>query len=386
MAGTAQKMAAPATDQIKTALALFTAAGHQLADPPILQKADVFLDLTGEDIRRRLYLTNGANGVDLCLRPDFTIPVCLAHLEAHGASKPAAYCYNGPVFRQRGEGLGEIPQIGAESFGDPDTNGADAAMLALSVEAIQGFNLSRPEIRIGDEGLFVAVLSALGLPNVWQRRLRDLFGEGKKLDAALDRMAGTSETRDEADSRSGFLAALHGSDPEAAQAIVEDLLSIAGIATVSGRSASEIAERFLEQAALTSGTADLASAAGILKQFLALSAPCDRAGDLLRAFANTHGLDLTASIATFETRLAAFGDKSLAPADMTFEAGFGRRLDYYTGFIFEIYGPAGRDGGPLVGGGRYDRLLNLLGAGEDIPAIGFSIWLDRVAAAQEMGA
>ncbi|GGB52771.1 ATP phosphoribosyltransferase regulatory subunit [Roseibium aquae] len=384
MAGSAQTMKAPEAGQIDAALALFRKAGHTLADPPILQPADLFLDLTGEDIRRRLYLTSGANGVDLCLRPDFTIPVCRAHLDAFGASKPAAYCYHGPVFRQRAEGLGEIPQIGAESFGDPHINAADAAMLALSVKAIHGFNIAEPQIRIGDEGLFVAVLSALGLPNVWQRRLRDLFGEGAKLDAALDRMAGTAGDQMDADNRSGLLAALHGSDPDAAQTIVEDLLSIAGISTVSGRSASEIAQRFLEQAALTSGTADLASAARILKDYLALQAPCDRAGDLLTAFANSHGMDLSAAIDTFEARVAAFAGKSLEPSDMTFHAGFGRRLDYYTGFIFEIYGPAGNQGGPLVGGGRYDRLLNLLGAGEDIPAIGFSIWLDRVAAAQEM--
>ena len=33
---------------------------------------------------------------------------------------------------------------------------------------------------------------------------------------------------------------------------------------------------------------------------------------------------------------------------------------------------------PLAGGGRYDRLLTLLGAGKPIPGVGFSVWLDRV--------
>ena len=48
----------------------------------------------------------------------------------------------------------------------------------------------------------------------------------------------------------GVLAALAGSDPKAAHHLVTDLLSIAGIAAVGGRSVAEIAERFLEQAAL----------------------------------------------------------------------------------------------------------------------------------------
>ena len=51
----------------------------------------------------------------------------------------------------------------------------------------------------------------------------------------------------------GLLAALARSDLEAAHALVTDLLSIAGITTVGGRSVDEIADRFVEQAALGTG-------------------------------------------------------------------------------------------------------------------------------------
>ncbi|RYG63900.1 ATP phosphoribosyltransferase regulatory subunit, partial [bacterium] len=37
----------------------------------------------------------------------------------------------------------------------------------------------------------------------------------------------------------------------------------------------------------------------------------------------------------------------------------------------------------LAGGGRYDRLLTFLGAKAPIPAVGFSIWLDRIRTARE---
>ncbi|RVN77384.1 ATP phosphoribosyltransferase regulatory subunit, partial [Sinorhizobium meliloti] len=61
---------------------------------------------------------------------------------------------------------------------------------------------------------------------------------------------------------------------------------------------------------------------------------------------------------------------------MRYRAAFGRPLDYYTGLVFEI----GVEGTPavLAGGGRFDRLLTLLGAREHIPAVGFSLWLDRI--------
>ncbi len=65
-------------------------------------------------------------------------------------------------------------------------------------------------------------------------------------------------------------------------------------------------------------------------------------------------------------------------APMTFSAEFGRRLDYYTGFVFEIHDSKRPGAGQIIGGGRYDRLLDLLGADGSVPAVGFSIWLDRI--------
>lgn len=55
-----------------------------------------------------------------------------------------------------------------------------------------------------------------------------------------------------------------------------------------------------------------------------------------------------------------------------------RGLDYYTKTVFEIW-PDDAEGRQisLAGGGRYDKLIKLLG-GQDIPAVGFAIGLDRI--------
>ncbi|POF34647.1 ATP phosphoribosyltransferase regulatory subunit [Roseibium marinum] len=366
--------------KIDAVLELFKAEGHTPVSPPILQPADVFLDLTGEDIRRRLFLTSGTDGAELCLRPDFTIPVCRHHLARAAAKLPAAYCYNGPVFRQRPDGLGEIPQLGAESLGRTDTAQADADLLALSVRALETFGLDDCSIRIGDETLFAAILEGLDLPAVWRRRLRDLFGETDRLADAIGRMAGGSASDDDSrDVRLGFLSALEGADPEAAHAVVEDLLSIAGISAVGGRTPGEIADRFLEQAALASGARGHDKAAETLNAYLALKSDGAAAPGVLREFSKEYGLGLDTPLAAFEQRLAALDAGGIDPARLGFAAEFGRRLDYYSGFVFEIHAASGTVEGPLVGGGRYDKLVTLLGAENDVPAIGFSMWLDRIA-------
>jgi ATP phosphoribosyltransferase regulatory subunit len=61
-----------------------------------------------------------------------------------------------------------------------------------------------------------------------------------------------------------------------------------------------------------------------------------------------------------------------------FSTAFGRGLDYYTGFEFELHAP-GNGVEPLVAGGRYDGLLKRLGAATAIPAVGFSVWVEALA-------
>ena len=90
---------------------------------PVIQPADPFLDMAGEDLRRRIFLTESETGEALCLRPEFTIPVCLDHIASQSGT-PRRYAYLGEVFRQRREGGNEFFQAGIEDLGDADTRRA----------------------------------------------------------------------------------------------------------------------------------------------------------------------------------------------------------------------------------------------------------------------
>jgi len=52
-----------------------------------------------------------------------------------------------------------------------------------------------------------------------------------------------------------------------------------------------------------------------------------------------------------------------------------RGMGYYTGMVFEI--ADSRFSGSIAGGGRYDKMVGKL-AGEDVPAVGFSIGFERI--------
>src|ERR1700681_1801094 len=109
-------------------LASFERAGYTRLAPAILQPAEPFLDLSGEDIRKRMYLTTAPGGGEFCLRPDLTIPVSRDYLASPLAGKLAAYCYLGPVFRHRSDSAAEFLQAGIESFGRPDQEAGAAEM------------------------------------------------------------------------------------------------------------------------------------------------------------------------------------------------------------------------------------------------------------------
>ena len=229
-------------------VASYERAGYTRVTPAILQPAEPFLDLSGEDIRKRMYLTTAPGGAEFCLRPDLTIPVSRDYLASAQAGKPAGFCYLGPVFRHRSDAPAEFLQAGVESFGRPDKAAADAEMLSLGLEATAGYGLAATDIRAGDVALFAALIAGLELPPAWKRRLIKDFNRKTNLAQDLDRLVlGGNNARPE---YQGVLAALAGSDPKGAHALVTDLLSIAGINAVGGRSVAEIADRFLEQSAL----------------------------------------------------------------------------------------------------------------------------------------
>ena len=373
-----QTSAATATRSAARAEALllsFAQAGYVHARPAILQPAEPFLDLSGEDIRKSLYLTTDASGEELCLRPDLTIPVAREYLRSPQAGQPVGFCYLGPVFRYRGSQTSEFTQAGVESFGRQDRAAADAEMLALGLETTAAYRISNVDVRTGDVALFAALIEALDLYPVWKRRLIKDFNRKVSLAKDLERLTlETGKTRNEYE---GVLAALAGSDRKAALALVTDLMSIAGTSNVGGRTVSEIADRFLEQSTLKGGALPR-DALQLIERFLAITGEPDDAAAKVRTLASDAKLDLNAAIDQFESRTGFMAARGIDTKAIRFSTSFGRGLDYYTGFEFELH-RKGNGTEPLVGGGRYDGLLSRLGARNPIPAVGFSIWTETLA-------
>lgn len=343
----------------------FADQGLVQATAPMLQPADAYLDTVGEDLRRRIYLTSDNHGQQLCLRPEFTIPVCFDHIS--GNLKGGRYCYNGKVFRQR-EGLSnEFLQAGVELMGE---GFGDLDCLKLAVKSLNQCGIGEQRIVLGDKAVFVAFLRLLDMPIAWQKRLVRAFGDIDKLEADLAYITENGMGSVQGDDR--LQAMIERGDLAALTDYVENLMTGANLSILGGRTARDIAVRKIEKHKLASAKFS-DQQHGALSAFLSLEVPAANASDAMQRLLTEFGLSIDKPLSDCLARLEALSSVS---DHVTWKAAFGRRLDYYNGIVFEIFSK--NCNLPLCGGGRYDQLLQMLGHSKTEPAVGFSIWVDRI--------
>ncbi len=149
------------TQAIDALLALFAREGYARVEPAVLQPADVFVDLSGEDIRRRMFVTQDAAGAELCLRPEYTIPGLPAAPRRARRPEPGAYSYGGPVFRLRTGETRRVPAGGDRVDRPRRRHGRGRGDVGLALEGLEGLGASDAPVRLGDMGLLDALIDAL---------------------------------------------------------------------------------------------------------------------------------------------------------------------------------------------------------------------------------
>lgn len=334
--------------------AAIAATGAVPVEADLLLPAETLLDLYGEDIRARAYVTHDPVRGEMMLRPDFTVPVVQAHM-AHGA-EPARYCYMGEVFRQQyhaGPRQSEYVQVGYEVFDGSDPLAADAEVFALFSKILQPLGL---RAATGDTGILRAAVMGLGTTERRKAALMRHLWRPRRFRALLDRFGGRTAI---SEARHSLLQMLdRGQDPWA------------GVAQTGLRSQQEVRERIAalqEDAATPPISADEVQ---LVEAVLAVADKCPAALDTLAAMAGQMTALLPA-VDRLKARLNALEAKGIDVQALDFEVSYGRTtMEYYDGFVFGFYADAAADLPAVASGGRYDALTAVLGQGRSIPAVG----------------
>lgn len=333
--------------------AAFQKAGALPVEADILLPAETLLDLYGEDIRARAYVTTDPLQGEMMLRPDFTVPVVQAHM-AHGAD-PARYCYLGEVFRKQDHQnrASEYLQVGFEIFDRAAPESADAEVFALIRDTLDGVETRAVT---GDIGILMAAVRGLDTTERRKAALLRHIWRPQRFRALLDRFSGRAPMPK---ARAQLLDRLATGSPEALIAAAGPVIGLREVDEIAAR-----AEALLDDAkAAPIGALE----AAMLYDLLQLEAPAAAALTHLQGI--TRALPAIApAVDRFALRLDALATRGVEVTTLPFEASHGRTaMEYYDGFVFSFLGP---DALPIASGGRYDALTAVLGQGRSIPAVG----------------
>lgn len=331
--------------------ARFLALGAVPVETDILQPADTLLDVYGEDIRARAYVTADPLRGEMMLRPDFTVPVVQMHMDS--GADPARYTYAGEVFRRQESDAArpiEYLQVGYEVFDGQSPAAADAEVFAAIGSALDGLPV---RAATGDIGILTAAVGGLRTTPARRAALMRHLWRPRRFRALMDRYGSKAAVSAQR------AALLDAADP------------FAGVGPDIGlRSRSEIAARLdalREDAATPPIPSDQRA---LIDAILALRETAPIVLSELRDIA----MDLPAiagAVARLSERLDALSARGIDVDALPFEGSYGRTtLEYYDGFVFGFSAIDRPDLPPIATGGRYDALTRVLGRGRVVPAVG----------------
>ncbi|WP_430503620.1 histidine--tRNA ligase [Haloparvum sp. PAK95] len=273
---------------------------------PALERTQMYVDKSGEEIVEELYAFEDKGGRDVTLTPELTPTVARMVVDkGQELSKPIKWVSTRPFWRyeqvQQGR-FREFYQTNVDIFGSEEPE-ADAEILAFAADALTSLGLT------GDDFEF-------------RVSHRDILG--------------------------GLLRAL-AEDPEAVD-------TQNAIRAVDKRAKVDEGEYF-------GLLADAGLDRDVAREFDDLIASGD-----LDAVADAGGEDVEDAVANLRNVLDAaedFGAREFCDVSLTTARG----LDYYTGVVFECFDSTGDVSRSVFGGGRYDDLIESFG-GQPTPAVG----------------
>jgi histidyl-tRNA synthetase len=305
--------------------------GFEPLETPAVENIETLLGKYGEEGDRLIFkiLKRGAGAergeADLALRYDLTVPLARVVAEYRGMLPRFFKRYQiQPVWRadrpQRGR-YREFYQCDVDAIGSRSPV-VEAELCAAAAEALTRLGFASFTVRLNHRQVLAGVLEASGVPG-------DLQGAALVALDKLDKI-GRDAVSGELDDRGV---------PPAAAASLLDLFDRLG-----------------------PGGGTSAVAVGIDEVLRTLA---DRVAGLPEARAGLENL----------AEIVALCAGTPAASRLRVDPSLARGLAYYTGAIMEIAVPD--LAGSLGGGGRYDRLVGMF-LGDDVPAAGVSLGLERI--------
>ena len=332
--------------------------GFKYIDLPSVIEANHIVQRSGENFRKFIFSFIDQNGNELCLRPDLTIASCLRYLENNLKGKEKIF-YSGQAYRKSQNKKDSIirDQVGFEIIGSKDEKNDDKEIINTSLKSLQNIKYTSGTLTIGNVEIFNLLISKLDIPKRWKLRLSRHFWREKYFNDLLKRLETNSDvdpTIVEIDKKRYF------------KMLKEDLSKV-----IAGRSIDEILKRFDNKIRDPRGTKKGENVSKIIKEFLKIKCPINKAASELNKFFKKNKINLVV-----DQKYFPISKNKISKLDVVFSASFGRQLEYYTGMVFKIDINSKSKNRNIINGGRYDKLISDLGAKNQVAAVGAALNLN----------
>jgi ATP phosphoribosyltransferase regulatory subunit len=332
--------------------------GFKYIDLPSVIEANHIVQRSGENFRKFIFSFIDQNGSELCLRPDLTIASCLRYLENNLKGKEKIF-YSGQAYRKSQNKKDSIirDQVGFEIIGSKDEKNDDKEIINTSLKSLQNIKYTSGTLTIGNVEIFNLLISKLDIPKRWKLRLSRHFWREKYFNDLLKRLETNSDvdpTIVEIDKKRYF------------KMLKEDLSKV-----IAGRSIDEILKRFDNKIRDPRGTKKGENVSKIIKEFLKIKCPINKAASELNKFFKKNKINLVV-----DQKYFPISNNKISKLNVIFSTSFGRQLEYYTGMVFKIDIRSKSKNINIINGGRYDKLISDLGAKNQVAAVGAALNLN----------
>ena len=332
--------------------------GYKYIDLHSVIEANHIVQRSGENFRKFIFSFIDQNGSELCLRPDLTIASCLRYLENNLKGKEKIF-YSGQAYRKSQNKKDSIirDQVGFEIIGSKDEKNDDKEIINTSLKSLQNIKYTSGTLTIGNVEIFNLLISKLDIPKRWKLRLSRHFWREKYFNDLLKRLQTNSDvdpTIVEIDKKRYF------------KMLKDDLSKV-----IAGRSIDEILKRFDNKIRDPRGTKKGENVSKIIKEFLKIKCPINKAASELNKFFKKNKINLIV-----DQKYFPISNNKVSKLNVVFSTSFGRQLEYYTGMVFKIDIKSKAKNRNIINGGRYDKLISDLGAKNQVAAVGAALNLN----------
>ena len=343
--------------KISTLIKKYQDWGALEVEIPTLLDSRVLLDLYGEDLRSRAFITIDPVDGEKILRPDFTVPIAEMHISSN--KDVGKYAYAGRVWRSQPFGSKnpkEYYQVGLEYFHRSSAVTADAEIFALFLQSVDDFEI---DIELSDMGILRSVVLDLEISEIKKNLLLRHLWRPERFQVLFRQL---SRKNNASAIRRDFLGDMKSDQ------IKEHILSNGPI--IGRRTVEEIEEGTKSLLAEDRSKPISGNIVKMVEKIQSMKCPLLDAFDRLSIFSSL-GNKFVDACRNLGNRIETMKELGIDLENLRFATSLSQRSpEYYDGFIFSMVLRDYPGLPPIIQGGRYDALTKVLGKGKKVPAIG----------------